>query len=519
MALSRKKKIIIAVAAVAVVGLIVIFSVFAGGNDQPEVTVVKVEVRPELKSTVTASGEVRPIQFINLTSEVGGRVEEIYVNPGDQVQKGQPLVRLDPTQLQSQQEAQAAGVQVAISDVASARTAVQTAETNVQQAQQGLASAEVGMSSARQGVVSAQTAVDREQVNLNAAQRELKRITELVESGVSSRSEYDTARDRLEGSQVALRTAQAQLESAKIAIEEAKARVNQERVRVKSAQQGVESARVGVRTSESRVSMEQARLRGETSQRSKSLQMSPLTGVVADIPARVGQFALANFSTTPLMTIADMSTVNVEVNVDETEIDDVEVGQPVKVKVDALGEREIDGSVRQKTPLAVGKSDTQGGGLSSRVNVQEAKEFKVVVELQNMPDDIKNSLKPGMTATAVITTKVKQQVIAVPLQAIIEKLPTPTPTPAAGSAPAPEAAERPKPVKGVYVMEGNKAKFVPVETGITGESDIEVTSGLSADQEVITGPSRVLRTLKEGEIVKKPERKPGQPAGGVEGKS
>ncbi|HEX5707584.1 MAG TPA: efflux RND transporter periplasmic adaptor subunit [Pyrinomonadaceae bacterium] len=518
MALSRKKKIIIAVAAVAVVGLIVIFSVFAGGNDQPEVTIVKVDVRPELKSTVTASGEVRPIQFINLTSEVGGRVEEIYVNPGDQVQKGQPLVRLDPTQLQSQQEAQAAGVQVAVSDVASARTAVQSAETNVQQAQQGLVTAEAGLSSARQGVVTAQTAVDREQVNLNAAQRELKRITELVESGVSSRSEYDTARDRLESAQVALRTAQAQLESAKIAIEEAKARVNQERVRVRSAQQGVESARVSVRTSESRVSMEQARLRGETSQRSKSLQLSPLTGVVADIPARVGQFALANFSTTPLMTIADMSTINVEVNVDETEIDDVEVGQGVKVKVDALGEKEIEGTVKQKTPLAVGKSDTQGGGISSRVNVQEAKEFKVVVELVNMPDEVKNSLKPGMTATAVITTKVKQNVIAVPLQAIIEKVPTPTPTPAAGSAPAPEAAERPKPVKGVYVLDGNKAKFVPVETGITGESDIEVTSGLSAEMEVITGPSRVLRTLKEGEVVKKQERKPGAPAG-EEGKS
>lgn len=518
MALSRKKKIIIAVSAVALVGLIVIFSVFAGGSDQPEVTIVKVEVRPELKSTVTASGEVRPIQFINLTSEVGGRVEEIYVNPGDQVQKGQPLVRLDPTQLQSQQEAQAAGVQMAVSDVASARTAVQSAESNVLQAQQALAAAEAGVAQSRQAVVTAQTAVEREQVNLNAAQREMKRVTELVESGVASRSEYDAARDRLESAQVALRTSQAQLDSAKIAVEESRARVNQQRASVASAQRGVQSAQVGVRTSESRVTMEQARLRGETSQRSKSLQLSPLTGVVADIPARVGQFALANFSTTPLMTIADMSTINVEVNVDETEIDDVEVGQGVKVKVDALGENEIDGTVKQKTPLAVGKSDTQGGGISSRVNVQEAKEFKVVVELVNTSDEIRNSLKPGMTATAVITTKVKQNVIAVPLQAIIEKMPTPQPSPAAGSAPAPEAAARPKPVKGVYIMDGNKAKFVPVETGITGESDIEVTSGLSNEMQVITGPSRVLRTLKDGEVVKKQERKPGG-APGEEGKS
>jgi HlyD family secretion protein len=514
MALNRKKKIIIAVAAVAVLALIIIVSVFARGDDQPEVTVVKVEVRPELKSTVTASGEVRPVQFINLTSEVGGRIEEIYVNPGDQVQKGQPLVRLDPTQLQSQQEAQAAGVQMAVSDVASARTAVQTAETNVQQAQQGLAGAEVGLSNARQGIVTAQTNVDREQVNLNTAQRELKRTTELVESGVSSRLEFDTARDRVEQAQVGLRTAQAQLESAKITVEEAKARVNQERVRVKSAQEGVQSARSGVRTSESRVTMEQARLRGESSQRSKSMQISPLTGVVADIPARVGQFALANFSTTPLMTIADMSSINIEVNVDETEIDAVTENQPVKIKVDALGEKEIDGVVKLKTTLAISKSDTSGGGMGNRVNVQEAKEFKVVISLDHskIPDELWNALKPGMTATAVITTKVKPNVIAIPLQSIVEKMPTPQGTPAAagGAPPAQPAGERPKPIKGVYVMDGNKAKFVAVETGITGESDIEILSGLKADDQVITGPSRVLRTLKEGAVVKKQEKKPGQ---------
>src|SRR4028119_1246767 len=97
MALSRKKKIIIAVSAVAAVALVVIISVFAGRKDEPEVTVVKVTVRPELRSTVTASGEVRPIKFINVTSEVNGRIEEIFVNPGDAVTTGQPLARPAPT--------------------------------------------------------------------------------------------------------------------------------------------------------------------------------------------------------------------------------------------------------------------------------------------------------------------------------------------------------------------------------------------------------------------------------------
>ncbi len=515
MALSRKKKIVISVAAVAVVALVVIISIAAGRKDEPEVTVVKIEQRPELRSTVTASGEVRPYKFINMTSEVAGRIEEIYVNPGDHVTQGQPLVRLDPTQLQSGQEAQAAAVQVAFSDVQNARTAVASAENNVAQQQQAQNVAESSVAQARQAVVSAQTGVDRAQVDVNTAQRELKRTTQLVESGVASRLELDQASDRIEQAKVSLRTAQAEFEQRKIAIEEAKARVNQARINVKGAQKGVESALSSVKSSEARVSQQQAVLRGDVSQRSKATQISPLTGVVADIPARQGQFALANFSSTPLMTIADMSAINIEVNVDETEIKEVEVGQPVKIKVDAMGDKEIIGAVTQKNPLAIGKSATASGGLQERVNVQEAKEFKVIIgiDMSKLTQDVRDGLRPGMTATAVITTKTKQNVVAVPLQAVVEK-PASTPTPGAtpqGSVPVATASgEKPKDIKGVYIMQKDgHAKFVQVETGITGESDIEITSGLQAGVEVITGPSRVLRTLKDNMVVKKQTRKPG----------
>src|SRR5881392_3762128 len=116
MALSRKKKIIIGVSALVVVALVIVISVIATRKDEPEVTTVKVDLRPELKSTVTASGEVRPVQYIKLTSEVPGRILEIYVNPGDLVKKGQPLVRVDPTQLQSSQEAQFAATQASLKD-------------------------------------------------------------------------------------------------------------------------------------------------------------------------------------------------------------------------------------------------------------------------------------------------------------------------------------------------------------------------------------------------------------------
>jgi HlyD family secretion protein len=501
MALSKKKKIIIGVSALVVLALVVIISVLATRKDEAEVTTVKVDVRPELKSTVTASGEVRPIQYIKLTSEVPGRILEIYVNPGDIVKKGQSLVRVDPTQLQSSQEAQWAATQASLSDVQNARNAVASA-------QQGLAVTDATVAAARQQVIAQQTAVDRAVIDLNTAQRELKRVTELIEKGVASRFDYDAAHDRYEQAKVALDTAKANLESQKLAVREAVERANQQKSAVKEAE-------TSVKTSEMRANQQQAMLRGQSSQREKATQYSPLNGVVADIPTRVGEFAVSQLSSTPLMTIADMTTINVEVNVDETEIASVDVGQEAKVKVDALGEKEVKAVVTQKNPLAVAKSDTQGG-LSNRVNVQEAKEFKVTLELRDLTDEVRNKLRPGMSATATITTKTKNNVLAVPLQAIVEKA-APAPSPGAtiaSSAPTP-GGEKPKEQKGVYILDSdNKVKFLEVVTGITGESDIEITSGLKPGMEVITGPSRVLKTLKPGDKVKKQTKSAANANGG-----
>src|SRR5258705_1982681 len=496
MALTKKKKIIIAVSAVALLALIIIISVFASRKDEAEVTTVKLDVKPELRQTVTASGEVRPVRYIKLTSEVPGRIEEIYVNAGDQVVQGKPLVRVDPTQLQSSQEAQFAAAQGALNDIQSARNAVTSA-------QQGLVVAESSVASARQQLVSLQTSVDRAQVDLNTAQRELKRFSDLIEGGWASRSEYDAARDRFDQAKIALQTARANLETQKIAVKESQERANLQKV-------AVQEAKTGIKSSEMRANQQSALLRGQTSQRSKATQLSPLTGVVAEIPTRVGEFAVAGLSTTPLMTIADMSAINVEVNVDETEISHVEVGQLAKVKVDALGDKEIQAVVIQKNHLAVSKSDTTGG-LSNRVNVQEAKEFKVTIELKDMPDEVRNGLRPGMSATATITTKIKPNVLAVPLEAIVEKAP-PAPSPTAtvaGSVAAPASTEKPKTLKGGYLIEGNKVKFIEVTTGITGEADIEILSGIKPKMEIVRGPSRVLKTLKDGMTVKRQTKKHG----------
>jgi len=228
MALNRRKKIIIAVAVVAVLALVVIISVFASRKEELEVTTVKLDVRPELRSTVTASGEVRPIRYIKLTSEIQGRILEIYVNAGDQVKKGQALVRIDPTQLQASQEAQWAAAQASISDVQNARNAVSSS-------QQALVVAESAVAQEKQQIVAAQ-------IELRTADRELKRATDLVEKSVISRFEYDAARDRFE-------TAKAKLDAQQIAVKEAQERTNQQKAAVKETQ-------TSVKTSEMRASQQ-----------------------------------------------------------------------------------------------------------------------------------------------------------------------------------------------------------------------------------------------------------------------
>ena len=507
MALSRKKKIIIGATVGVLLLIVIVVSVLATRTDTPEVTVVKVDKKPELRSTVTASGEVRPIQFMNLTSEVQGRIDDIYVKEGDQVTRGQPLVKLDPNQLDANTQAQTAAYQATQDEIRSSESQVTAAQNSYAQSQQQLNSAQVAVDTARQNVVAAQTDVDKAQVEVNAATREMNRNQQMLESGVISRQVYDESKDRVENARASLNTAKSTLAARNLSVKDAQARLAQQNVALRDSKRAVDAASINVSSSQARANQAAATLRGQQNQRDKTLVVAPINGVIAEIPSKVGTFAVAGLSTTALLTIADMSAINVEVKVDETSIDQVEVGQPAKIKVDAFGDKELVGSVSQKTPLAVGKSQTTGG-LSTSINVQEAKEFRVVISLKDLPDDVKNGLRPGMSATAEITTKTVKDVISIPLQAVIEKKPEGTPTPTlAGDAPQP--LDKPKAITGVFVLNGSKVKFVEVQTGIIGESDREITSGLSPGDEVITGPSRVLNTLKDGAVVKKQTKKEG----------
>ncbi len=477
MAVSRNKKIIIGVGVVLLIGAIIAASVFARRGDLPEVQVAKVEKRSVLESKVTANGEVRPIQFINLTAEVAGRVTDVFVKEGDIVKKGKPLMRVDPTQLANSTSVQEAALRATQADVQNQAAAVNVAENTI--------------NTARAALNTAQADLDRTQVERTNAEIELKRQTDLLESGIASRSTYDTAKMRFD--------------SATASVNAAKARVEQSRVQVKDAEIRVKQAQASLEAANARVAQQRASLAQSSDQLSKTTQYATIDGVVGGPIIQVGTFAVSNFSSTPLMIIADMSVINVEVKVDETDIANVAQGQKVKVKVDALGEQEIQGEVVEIAQTAITRSG-QTIAQTATSGSQEAKDFKVVIRLVNMSEDVRDRLRPGMSATAVITTDRRENVLAIPLQALVEREPDqikPGSTPAGGQA---QPAKDKKPIKGLFVVENNKTVFKPVETGITGENDIEIISGLKEGQEIVIGPYRQLRTLKPDQAIKREDK-------------
>src|SRR5215831_17166538 len=490
MAVSRNKKIIIGAGAIVVIGVVIGVSV-SRRNELPEVQTAKVARRATLEAKVTANGEVRPIQFISLQSEVTGRVTDVFVKEGDVVKKGKPLLRVDPTQLASATSVQEAGLRAQQAEVQNQISAMTTAENAV--------------NTARAALTTSQANLNRANIERNNAEVELKRATDLLEAGILDRSKYETTKTRFD--------------SAVASVNAARARVEQAQVQIRDAEIRVDQAKTAIEAAKARAAQQQANLAQQSDLLRKTTQYATIDGVVGGPIVQVGTYALSNFSSTPLMLIADMSTINVEVNVDETDIANVKVDQKAKIKVDALGETEIEGEVVEKAQTAKTRSG-QTIAQTATSGSQEAKDFKVTIRLTNMSEDVRDRLRPGMSATATISTDRRENVIAVPLQALVERDPDQIKTgsgagstPAAGKSPSPSPSLSPspnpkdkKPVKGVFVVQNNKTVFTPVVTGITGENDIEIKSGLNQGQEIVTGPYRQLRTLRNDQAIKREDK-------------
>lgn len=480
MALSRTKKFLIVGGVTLVLIAIIAASLMTRTTGAVSVEIQDVKKREVLESKVSASGEVRPVELYNLTAEVAGRVTDIFVKEGDLVRAGQPLVKVDPTQQITSQQNSEAQFRAAEQDARASETQVISARNTVLQNKSLL--------------ISAEAELQRLRSLLTLQEANLKRTTELLEGGVSSRADYDSAKANYDASKASYEAQLAQVEQRKQIIKEAEVAVSRAENSTKAAQQRTNAAR--------------ANLASASDFLNRTVRKSPIDGVVSSLPVRVGEFAIANLSSTPLMTIADMSQVNVEVKVDETDIANVKVGQIAKIKVDALGDSEIEGEVVEVGQSAVTRS---GQTIAAANTSQEAKDFKVKVRLKPSEKD-RNRLRPGMSATAVITTDTRRNVVVVPLSALVsrdanetgpggDKKETPAPQPVAAGGDNKKGKRQD--IQGVFVEKGGKAEFVPVKTGITGDTDIEVTEGLAEGQKIITGPFTRLRTLKPGTAITK----------------
>ena len=227
---------------------------------------------------------------------------------------------------------------------------------------------------------------------------------------------------------------------------------------------------------------------------------------MTNLPVRAGETVVPGIQNSPsslIMTIADMSLITAEVKADETDIVNMGLNQTASVTIDAIPNRTFKGHVIEIGNTAILRS-TGLAASQSAISSQEAKDFKVVIALDDPPAEI----RPGLSCTAKITTATRNKVLSIPIQALtirqkgdLEPANKKGVQAAAKSDPAAEKAKKEE-LQGVFVVSGGKASFRKVETGITGATDIEVLGGLKDGEEIITGSYRVIRTLRNETRVK-----------------
>ena len=431
--------------------------------------------RQDVIAVVMASGEVRPRDYVHITANAFGKITGIYVKEGDRVRKGQLLARLEAIQPAADVRGQQAELAAAETDVESGQAAVESMEANGKTAAAVLA---------------------RARAQLERAQRDFERAQSLHEEQLISRANFEQA--------------QAEHSVAVAAVEEAEARSAQ-------AQAQLNQARAQARIAQERVRRARAALDRVSDALTKHTMVAPIDGVVTDLPVSEGENAVVGMQNMPgslLMTIADLSVITTEVMVDETDIAAIRLEQIAEVKVDAFPERTFSGKVTEIGNTAVIRS-TGLAAAQSATSSQQAKDFKVVVTLAN-PE---SNLRPGLSATAEITTATRKNVLAIPLQALTIRQQRDLDPPLsenvteAADTPPDSGTRKRQDLEGVFVIRDSRAVFQSVQTGISGLSDIEVLSGLQEGDEIVTGSYEVLRTLKSGERVRVDNSAPGETGG------
>jgi HlyD family secretion protein len=444
------QKVVIGVGAAAIIGGVSWYSIYK--ENQGVVTVQTGHVvREDLTSIVTASGEIRPKNYTNVLGEGIGKITDIVVKEGDHVKKGDVLLHLENIQPGADVEAQVASIQAA----------------------------EAGMKAAADNYDAEVATLAQRQSDLSKAQLDWQRGQELYKDQLIAKQEYDADK--------------ATYDSAAAAVVSTKAQVDQALASREQARSNLEQARAVLRHT-------QDVLR-------KTTYTAPIDGIISYIAVRVGENVVPGIQGTAgsnILTISDMSVVTAEVKVDETDIVSVKNGQTADVTIDAIPDKVFKGHVTEVGELAILRTSGEASMTEVTANTQEARDFKVVITLDNPPD----SLRPGLSTTAKIQTAHRANVLSVPIQALAERSQKELYDAEHGVssgvtlAAAKSDSSQTTDIDGVFVVRDNKAQFVPVQTGITGVTDLEITRGLQEGDTIVTGSFKALRSLKPGAPVK-----------------
>lgn len=461
--MKRKWKIVIGVAL-----LLLITGGVIGGVKYSRRGIVTVQtgkvVKEDLSSIVTASGEIKPRNYINIGADQQGQLVEILVKEGDPVRKGQLLARIDNEQSQADVEAQRAAVRSSQADASAA---------------------EAGQTAAKDNLATLQATIDRARSDEEHARLDFERSQQLYNDKLIAKQDFDTKKSAID--------------SAKASVQEAVTRLSQARAQMaQAAAQTVGAQR--------KITQSNAMLNRVSDILRKHNTYAPIDGVVTNLPVRVGETVvpgIQNSAASTIMTIADMSIITAEVKVDETDIVNVRLDQAAEISIDAIPNKTFQGHVIEIGNTAILRSTGLAASQSS-TSSQEAKDFKVVVGLDNPPDEV----RPGLSCTAKITTATRKNTVAIPIQALTvrqkgdleakkkdQKMP--------GHLTPAEEKARKQEITGVFVVNGaKKAEFHEVKTGVTGATDIEVTSGVKEGDEIVTGTYQVIRTLRNDAVIK-----------------
>ncbi|HZP22655.1 MAG TPA: efflux RND transporter periplasmic adaptor subunit [Terriglobales bacterium] len=438
-----------------IVGVLVLLLVIVGFTvQQSRKGVVPVQTgkvqREDLTSMVTASGEIKPKLYVNIGALAQAKITRLYVKEGDRVKKGQLLASLDNIQPAADVSMGESMLNASRTDAVAAQAAVNTAMADLKQAQ-----------------------AEHERAKLD-----YDRSKALYDSQLIAKSDYDTK---------------------KAAWDTANAQLGQSQAKLAQARANSDSAK-------GHIAQNAASLRRMSDVLSKTEYRAPFDGVITNLPVREGETVVPGIQNSPgstLMTVADTSEITAEVKVDESDIVNVQLGQPGEITIDAMPKEKFKGVVSEIGGNAVLRS-TGVSTSQTTSSGQEAKDFKVVIALQGQPPH----LHPGLSATAHITTARRSSVLAIPIQALTIRTRGDLAADEKGKkgavhAAAPAGGDAKEELQGVFVLRNKKdAVFVPVATGISGTTDIEVTDGLKEGDEIITGSYKVLRTLRNGASVK-----------------